>query len=179
MILNHQDIHTVNGQNVAGPIRINNPMLAHILIYGYAGYNLDETWFENYCCDKLFEAGVDSEKYTLVDTIWNGVFTLLCMPTSLTTEPEFVDGLADTMVEMFKKNFYCIYEFDSMDSLEKCLKCLPKIKREIKYCDKRKVFYMKCTYADGITPIEFGTPSKVPQIRYDVLKDISGVFISV
>lgn len=144
-------------------------------VYAYAGNGLNSEHFDNYCIDMLTKSGYNTNEFVTVDMSSQRMVFLLCLPGMCIRFQELIDSIYEQALKRYNESMYYIIEFDSIKDTEECLRHMTYKKREVKYDDKRKKLYIKMRDDDGVVPFEFGSISMVPDIRYNVLKDISSI----
>ena len=144
-------------------------------IYVYAGNGLNSEYFDDYCIDMLTKSGYNADEFVTIDLSSQKMIFLLCLPEMCMKFQELIDSIYEQALQRYNNSMYYIIEFDSIKDTEECLRHMTYKKREVKYDDKRKKLYIKMRDDDGVVPFEFGSISMVPDIRYNVLKDISSV----
>lgn len=150
-------------------IRIEINYSSPIPAWVYIGSKHMSDMFEEYCIEKIVKEDMSPENFTIVDVSSDLYVCLICMPSDLVRFDNEIEDKIKHLIQDYVLTYYKIIEFDSYDNLRKYLSLCKKI-NEIKYDNKRKVFYYKISHEDcGLWP-DYGRISYVDRLRYENCK---------
>lgn len=134
-------------------------------VWVYIGSENSYDKFEDYCIESIEKEDMSPESFTVVDVSSDLYVCLMCMPSDLVRFTDEIEAKIKHLIQDYIHTFYKIIEFDSFDDLKKYLSLCKNI-NEIRYDNKRKVFYYKISHEDCGLWMDYGRVSHVPRIRY-------------
>lgn len=171
--------YDTDGLRTSEPYKVSKVKVCNmdsIPMWLYVGNGYKSEYFVDYCSDRLSEENLPSEEFIIRDLSTDDIVCLICLPESLLEFHEDISKIITEHISMYYKSFYKIIEFDSYDNLRKYLKLCENI-NEIRYDNKRKVFYYKVFAKDSSVWADYGNISFVAPLRYNNCKIANEMFL--
>lgn len=156
--------------------RINISNADSVPMWIYVGNGSKAECFEEYCMKQLMKEDRIVENFVFRDMSADNYVCLICLPEDLLRFEDDIYDFIKSEIKDYFSTFYKIIEFDSYDSLRRYLRLCKNI-NEIRYDNKRKVFYYKISDKDNNIWPDYGSVSFVEPLRYKNCKVANEMFL--